>query len=148
MIGFVMVGTNDLQASSKFYDVVLAPLGLIKVETSETYVGYAQKNNQEKVEFYITKPFNKEKATYGNGTQVSFLTDSKASVDSFHVIALKNGNYAIQPNNRILWHVGNFTTKNEWPDYKTQTSEWNVETKDWSTDDTDRMFYDIIKKDD
>ena len=65
-----------------------------------------------------------------------------------HFIALKNGNYAIQPNNRILWHVGNFTTKNEWPDYKTQTSEWNVETKDWSTDDTDRMFYDIIKKND
>jgi len=65
-----------------------------------------------------------------------------------HFIALTNGNYAIQPNNRILWHVGNFTTKDEWPDYKTQTSEWNVETKDWSTDDTDRMFYDIIKKND
>ena len=65
-----------------------------------------------------------------------------------HFMALKNGNYAIQPNNRILWHVGNFTTKNEWPDYKTQTSDWNVETKDWSTDDTDRMFYDIIKKND
>jgi len=65
-----------------------------------------------------------------------------------HFIALDNGNYAIQPNNRILWHVGNFTTKKEWPDYKTQTSEWSVENKDWTTDDTDRMFYDIIKKDD
>ena len=63
-----------------------------------------------------------------------------------HFIALNNGNYAIQPNNRMLWHLGNFTTKDEWPDYKTQTSEWNVETKDWSTDDTDRMFYDKIKK--
>ena len=62
MIGFVMVGTNDLQVSSKFYDEVLAPLGLVKVETSETYIGYAQKNNQEEVEFYITKPFNKENA--------------------------------------------------------------------------------------
>ena len=65
-----------------------------------------------------------------------------------HFIALDNGNYAIQPNNRILWHVGNFTTKKEWPDYKTQTSEWSVENKDWATDDTDRMFYDIIQKDD
>ena len=46
----------------------------------------------------------------------------------------------------MLWHLGNFTTKNEWPDYKTQTSEWSVENKDWTTDDTDRMFYDIIKK--
>ena len=65
-----------------------------------------------------------------------------------HFIALTNGNYAIQPNNRMLWHLGNFTTKKEWPDYKTQTSEWSVENKDWTTDDTDRMFYDIIKKDD
>ena len=63
-----------------------------------------------------------------------------------HFIALNNGNYAIQPNNRMLWHLGNFTTKNEWPDYKTQTSEWSVENKDWTTDETDRMFYDIIKK--
>ena len=86
-----MVGTNDLQASSKFYDEVLAPLGLIKVETSETYVGYAQQNNQEEVEFYITKPFNKEKATYGNGPQISFLVDSRKLVDSFHAIALENG---------------------------------------------------------
>ena len=65
-----------------------------------------------------------------------------------HFIALNNGNYAIQPNNRVLWHVGNFTTKKEWPDYKTQTSEWSVENKNWTTDDTDRMFYDIIQKDD
>jgi len=65
-----------------------------------------------------------------------------------HFIALNNGNYAIQPNNRMLWHVGNFTTKDEWPDYKTQTSEWSVENKDWTADDTDRMFYDIIKKND
>jgi len=64
-----------------------------------------------------------------------------------HFIALNNGNYAIQPNNRTLWHLGNFTIKKEWPDYKTQTSEWSVENKDWTTDDTDRMFYDIIKKD-
>ena len=63
-----------------------------------------------------------------------------------HFIALNNGNYAIQPNNRMLWHLGNFTTKDEWPDYKTQTSEWSVENKDWTADDTDRMFYDIIKK--
>ena len=65
-----------------------------------------------------------------------------------HFIALDNGNYAIQPNNRMLWHLGNFTTKKEWPDYKTQTSEWSVENKDWAADDTDRMFYDIIKKND
>ena len=91
MIGFVMVGTNDLEASSKFYDEVLATLGLVKVELAERYIGYAQKNKLEEIEFYITKPFNKKKATYGNGTQVSFLVDTRASVDRFHAIALENG---------------------------------------------------------
>ena len=28
-----------------------------------------------------------------------------------HVLALDNGNYAIQPNNRILWNISNFTTR-------------------------------------
>jgi hypothetical protein len=37
-----------------------------------------------------------------------------------HILALANGNYAAQPNNRILWHVNSFTTDTSWPDYKVQ----------------------------
>ena len=47
-----------------------------------------------------------------------------------HVLALDNGNYAIQPNNRILWNISNFTVNSDVPDYKVQTTEWNVENKD------------------
>ena len=46
-----------------------------------------------------------------------------------HVLALDNGNFAIQPNNRILWNISNFTTRNDIPDYKVQTTEWNVENQ-------------------
>ena len=63
-----------------------------------------------------------------------------------HVMALDNGNYAIQPNNRILWNISNFTTRNDVPDYKVQTSEWNVENKDFVTEDSDKMFYKIEDK--
>ena len=63
-----------------------------------------------------------------------------------HVIALDNGNYAIQPNNRILWNVPSFTTSTHRPDYKVQTSSWNVENKNWKTDDSDDMFYKINAK--
>jgi hypothetical protein len=59
-------------------------------------------------------------------------------------MALENGNYAAQPNNRILWDIPSFTVKNEVPDWKVQTSEWNVEdTRKWVTEDTDKFFYDI-----
>ena len=63
-----------------------------------------------------------------------------------HILALDNGNYSAQPNNRILWSIPSFTTSKHWPDYKVQTSIWNVENKEFVTDDTDKFFYDIIDK--
>jgi len=60
-----------------------------------------------------------------------------------HILALTNGNFAAQPNNRILWHVNNYTTDNDWPDYKVQNTIWDVEGADWITEDTDKMFYEI-----
>ena len=63
-----------------------------------------------------------------------------------HVLALDNGNYAVMPNNRILWSIPSFTTSSSVPDYKVQTTIWNVENKGLITDDTDNFFYDIIDK--
>jgi len=60
-----------------------------------------------------------------------------------HILALDNGNFAAQPNNRILWHVNNYTTESDWPDYKVQNTVWDVEGADWITEDTDKMFYEI-----
>ena len=37
-----------------------------------------------------------------------------------HIMALDNGNYAIQPNNRILWNISNFTTRDDIPDLKSK----------------------------
>ena len=60
-----------------------------------------------------------------------------------HILALDNGNYAAQPNNRILWHINNYTTESDWPDFKVQNTVWDCETSDWITEDTDKMFYEI-----
>ncbi len=64
-----------------------------------------------------------------------------------HILALDDGNYAAQPNNRLIWDIPSFTVKDEIPDWKVQTSEWNVEdTRKWKTEDTDRFFYNIEEK--
>ena len=64
-----------------------------------------------------------------------------------HIIALDDGNYAAQPNNRCIWDIPSFTVKNNIPDWKVQTSEWNVEnTSKWRTEDTDNFFYEIEEK--
>jgi len=86
-----MVGSNDLNKSAKFYDSVFIPLEIKKVKTTDKYICYAQKNSPDEIEFYVTKPYNKEVATYGNGTMISFLADSTKAVDSFHASALENG---------------------------------------------------------
>ena len=91
MIGYVMVGTNNLKSATNFFDNVLEPLGLKKVEVEDTYAGYAQKNKLQEIEFYVTEPFNGEKATVGNGCMISFYVTSPSLVDDFHKIALQNG---------------------------------------------------------
>ena len=91
VIGFVMVGTNDLEKSSKFYDAVLVHLGLKRVTITERYIGYGHSSNDGHVKFYITKPHNKEDATVGNGTMVALSAETKEAVDKFHSTALENG---------------------------------------------------------
>ena len=91
MIGFVMVGTNNLNKAISFYDVLLETINLKRIVTNEKYAGYSSNENPENIEFYVTNPTNKEKATYGNGTQISFLVNSKDIVDKFYNLGIKLG---------------------------------------------------------
>ena len=91
IIGFVMVGTNDLEKSSKFYDAILSHLEMKKVSITERYIGYGHSIEDDGVKFYITKPHNKENATVGNGTMVALSATTKEAVDKFHATALENG---------------------------------------------------------
>tara|TARA_X000000368_G_scaffold372427_1_gene322788 strand:+ start:383 stop:769 length:387 start_codon:yes stop_codon:yes gene_type:complete len=91
VIGFVMVGTNDLEKSSNFYDSVLVHLDLKKVAITERYIGYGHSSDDDNVKFYITKPHNKETATFGNGSMVALSADTKEAVDKFYTTALENG---------------------------------------------------------
>lgn len=91
MLRFVMVGTTDLERATKFYDATLAELGLVRGMENDNYVGYGPRNAPEEIEFYVTKPYNKEGATPGNGTMIALMADSRQAVDAFHATALTNG---------------------------------------------------------
>ena len=86
-----MVGTNDLNKSITYYDALLDLLDLKRVDTSDDYAAYASKNNPENIEFYVTKPANGDKANFGNGTQISFITNTKEVVEKFHELGVKLG---------------------------------------------------------
>lgn len=90
MIGYAMVGVGGLKRSTGFYDALLAPLGLEKVELDMVYTAYAPKIAPGDIEFYVTKPFDQNAATAGNGSMVAFKVDQRRCVDLFHQIGLEN----------------------------------------------------------
>ena len=87
-IGFVMVGTNDLEKSSKFYDAILAHLKMKRVTVTERYIGYGY-SEDDGAKFYITKPHNKENANAGNGTMVALVGKTKMRDDSLRLEILE-----------------------------------------------------------
>ena len=91
MIGFIMVGTNNLDKAINFYDTLLNIIELQRTVANEKYAGYSPKGKPDEVEFYITNPANKEKATFGNGTQISFIVNSKELVNKFYNTGIKLG---------------------------------------------------------
>ena len=80
MFSFVTLGTNNLKKSRQFYDDVLDSIDIVRAEEDDSYIGYAKKENINKIEFYLMKPHNKKEATFGNGTMITFTAKSKESV--------------------------------------------------------------------
>jgi len=85
------------------------------------------------------------------GSDITHGIDLSLAVDpaehkSAHFIELDNGEYALQPNNRLRWFEPSHVTKPypEKPDYKVNTDEWNCEAFDkWATEDSDSWAYNV-----
>jgi hypothetical protein len=63
-----------------------------------------------------------------------------------HLIKLDEGNFCLQPNNRIYPWVEPATIRpeDELPDYITNTHEWDAEGESkWITEDSNRQFYKV-----
>ena len=91
MIGFIMIGTNNLQKAINFYDELLLTIDLKRVVTNEKYAGYSSKEKPDDIEFYVTNPVDKQKATFGNGTQISFIVMTRKKVETFYRTGIKLG---------------------------------------------------------
>lgn len=91
MIGYVMVGTNNLDRATAFYDALLAPLGLVRTDRVPEYAAYAPATTREAIEFYVTTPFDRRTATAGNGTMIAFQAPSMAALRWFHDIGIRTG---------------------------------------------------------
>ena len=91
MFSFITLGTNNLKNSRIFYDELLQSINIKNVLETDRFIGYAKNSSLNKVEFYLMLPHNKQMATFGNGTMVTFNITSKKEVDIFYNLALKLG---------------------------------------------------------
>ena len=90
MIGYVTLGTNDLRKAAKYYDTLFGSIGAKRVLEEENYfIAWATAPNMPSVA--VTIPFNKEKATVGNGVMVALFMQSVDQVNAFHAMALQLG---------------------------------------------------------
>ncbi|HMB72515.1 MAG TPA: VOC family protein [Gammaproteobacteria bacterium] len=90
MIGYVTLGTNDLDRAVKFYDELFGSIGIGRFMESEGYfVAWAA--GPQTPSLAVTRPFDKAPATVGNGVMVALFMPDRAAVDAFHAKALTLG---------------------------------------------------------
>ncbi len=89
MIGYVTVGTNDLERAAAFYDRLFAVIGAGRFMEEDRFVAWAV--SPETPGFAATKPFDENPATVGNGMMVALAVDSKEKVQALYEKALELG---------------------------------------------------------
>ena len=86
-MNYFVVGTNNMEASTKFYDSLFAQEELNKIVANERMTYWLGKD----FTFAIAKPFDGKPATNGNGTMVGFGVGSIENVKRMHKMAIELG---------------------------------------------------------
>lgn len=89
MIGYVTLGTNDIARASAFYDALLAEIGAKRTMEFGTFIMWGVSPTQPALA--LTKPYNGQAATVGNGVMVALAVDGPAKVDAVYNKALALG---------------------------------------------------------
>jgi catechol 2,3-dioxygenase-like lactoylglutathione lyase family enzyme len=97
MFNHIMVGSNDIERSQRFYDAVLATLGVGAgarnvAKSGQTRVFY----RHDGYAFGVTEPINGQPASAANGATIAFRGSSAEQVMAFHAAAVANGGISIE----------------------------------------------------
>ncbi|MEO5611175.1 MAG: VOC family protein [Sphingomicrobium sp.] len=89
MFSHMMVGSNDLDRSKRFYDAVFSKEAK---SDDKGRLSYGRKG----AVFMVTPPIDGGPATHGNGATIGFAFDSPAEVDAWHEAGIAAGGTAIE----------------------------------------------------
>lgn len=97
MFSHVMVGSNDIERSKRFYDAVLGVLGVGEPLRNQNSTGQSRLfYRHDGGTFCISEPINGESATFGNGGTIGFKCSSPEQVQEFHDAAVAVGGTSIE----------------------------------------------------
>lgn len=89
MIGYVTLGTNDLPRSAKFYDAIAAEMGVSRMMEFDNFIAWGAPGDAAGIG--MTKPFDGNAASVGNGVMVALAAKDNDQVHRLYDIALANG---------------------------------------------------------
>ena len=89
MVGYVTLGTSDSKRAARFYDELLGLLGAKRLMEFGEFILWG--SSLDAGCLAITPPFDKKKASVGNGVMVALRASSKAQVDALYKKALELG---------------------------------------------------------
>jgi predicted lactoylglutathione lyase len=89
MIGYVTLGTNDLERGAQFYDQLLKEIGASRFMETDGFIAWTI--SPDKPALSLTKAFDGKPATVGNGVMVALAMRSSDQVDSFYKKAMELG---------------------------------------------------------
>lgn len=97
MFSHIMIGSNDIDRSQRFYDAVLAVFGAKPATRNQAPTGHRRLFYQAGGNmFCVSEPINGEPATAANGSTIGFKCDSPEQAKQFHDIAVANGGTSIE----------------------------------------------------
>ena len=97
MINHIMIGSNDIERSKRFYDAVLGTLGAGEPLRHTANSGHSRLfYRHDGSTFCVTEPINGEMATFANGGTIGFKCTSLEQVRAFHDTAVANGGQSIE----------------------------------------------------
>ncbi len=97
MFNHIMVGSNDIERSKRFYDAVLGTLGAGEPLRNRADTGHIRLfYRHEGGTFSVSEPINGEAATFANGGTIAFKCNSPEQVREFHDTAVAHGGTSIE----------------------------------------------------
>jgi catechol 2,3-dioxygenase-like lactoylglutathione lyase family enzyme len=93
MFTHVMVGTNDIDRSKKFYDALFAAIGGKPASVDDKGRLVYVHNNAW---FLVTKPIDGKPATPANGATIGFAVSSPEQAKAWHSAGVAHGGTAVE----------------------------------------------------